>query len=304
MSKPLVYVDQNVLGMHQQGRINLRAASDVQWAYSKEHFTEMRRSDDPEPYLAVLDEIDAKLLDLELNGSRITGSAKLVDGCTATQHYSTYCAAVGEVAFDDTIFDPFQAWIKGGGNEDMLRAFPHQVAEQLLALTEYLPREVITKEGDALVEDFSAAISQMVGWGNDIETNRAAFGVGKGAIGSVTGSNQIQRIWNMVSPACPGLTSDQFFGFDPPDKRGYETWPVYLGIVGCCAVLDVLGFQAEKKCRKIDMLPNVRSDSTHIAMGAFCSAILSADKRLVRRAKAIYEHKSIGTQCLLLSVAA
>ena len=44
-----------------------------------------------------------------------------------------------------------------------------------------------------------------------------------------------------------GVSCDQFFGFDPVDKQGYELWPLYLGIIGCNAVMDILGFQAEKK---------------------------------------------------------
>jgi hypothetical protein len=67
--------------------------------------------------------------------------------------------------------------------------------------------------------------------------------------------------------------------------------------------MDMIGFQAEgKKSRKIEKLPNVRSDVSHIAMGAFCSAILSRDKRLIKRANAIYEYKNIGTAALLIDI--
>ncbi len=97
-----------------------------------------------------------------------------------------------------------------------------------------------------------------------------------------------------------GMNCDQFFGFAPIDNQGYELWPVYLGIVGCNAVMDILGFQAEKKCRKISKIHNVRSDAGHIGMGAYCSAILSEDKRLVKRAKAIYEYKNIVTSSILI----
>lgn len=75
---------------------------------------------------------------------------------------------------------------------------------------------------------------------------------------------------------------------------------MYLGIVGCNAIMDILGFQAEKKCRKIRKIHNVRSDAGHIGMGAYCSAILSEDKRLVKRARAIYEYKDIGTSSILI----
>jgi hypothetical protein len=67
---------------------------------------------------------------------------------------------------------------------------------------------------------------------------------------------------------------------------------------GCCAVLDIIGFQAEKKARDLEKIPNVRSDAIHIGMGAYCAAILSGDRRLSKRAKAIYEYKKIGTIAL------
>ena len=64
--------------------------------------------------------------------------------------------------------------------------------------------------------------------------------------------------------------------------------------------MDTVGFQAEKKCRKISKIHNVRSDACHIGMGAYCSAILSEDRRLVKRAKAIYEYKSIDSSPILI----
>lgn len=78
---------------------------------------------------------------------------------------------------------------------------------------------------------------------------------------------------------------------------------MFLGIAGCCAVLDIIGFQAEKKSRDIEKLPNVRSDAVHIGMGAYCAALLTADRRLARRAKAIYEYKKLGTVALIMEVA-
>jgi len=303
MSKPLVYVDQNVIGLQLQGKLNLANASSVQWVYSKEHFAEIRRSSNAEQYLVALDRIDAKLLELESSNWKITGAARLVEGVTAEQHYLNYCDVLSDVDFNENLFDPFQVWVNGGGDERLLRELPSQIAKQILVLTEGLPHDHFSERADALEPDFSNMIEQMVARGNDIDRTREAIGVGKGAIGGIAENNQILQIWEIISPACGGVTSDQFFGFDPHDKQGYESWPVYLGIVGCCAVLDIIGFQAEKKCRKIERIPNVRSDSVHIAMGSFCSAILSADKRLSRRAKAIYEYRNIGTASLVLDVA-
>lgn len=299
VSKPLVYIDQNVLEPLVNRVPSLSDELKVQWVYSKEHFTEIRRSSNPSPYLTALDTLDAKLIELELVDWKITDSAKLIDGPTAFEHYSKYCDALTDVDVNDQLFDPFQAWVNGGGSEQLLRELPEHVAEQILSLTEGLPVEQRSTLRAAAAEiDLAPIIGKMIARGNNINKTREDFGNGKGQIGQITGNNQLMKIWALIRPTCNGITPDQFFGFDPSNKQGYEAWPIYLGIIGCCAVLDIVGFQAEKKCRKLEKLQNVRSDSGHIAMGAFCSAILSADKRLIKRAEAIYEYQKIGTASL------
>jgi len=41
MSKPLIYIDQNIIGLQLQGIFNLSKRDDVTWVYSKEHFAEL-----------------------------------------------------------------------------------------------------------------------------------------------------------------------------------------------------------------------------------------------------------------------
>ncbi len=135
---------------------------------------------------------------------------------------------------------------------------------------------------------------------NDVLKMREALGNEKGSFGAITSNQQILKIWEIISQKYPDLTCDQFFSFESDDKQGYDSWPIYLGIICCCAVMDVIGFQAEKKSRKIEKIPNTRSDANHVAMGAFCTAILSCDERMVKRANAIYEYKPIGTKSLYL----
>lgn len=303
MSRHLVYIDQNVIGLHLEGKLRLSKLPELYWVYSKEHFAEIRRSSSVKQYLSALEEIDAKLLDLELNSDwKISGNARLIEHGKPTQHYGAYIEATGETDSCVNLFDPFIAWVNGGSDEGPFKELPDCLADQVLTLTKDLPldSEFVLGALNALKPKFTDMIEQMLEQGNNITKTRKAFGGGKGAVGAISGENQLQQIWNIIGPACPGISCEQFFGFDPVDKQGYETWPTYLSIVGCCAVMDIVGFQAEKKCRKLDKIPNVRSDANHIAMGAFCSAILSEDKRLVRRAKAIYEYKGISTVPLLV----
>lgn len=303
MSKPLIYIDQNMIGFQLDGVVDLSRLKDVYWVYSKEHFAEIGRSESPEKYLGALGSIDAKLLDIKTEDFKLTGEASLVHVGTPEEHYASYLEAVGDVPFDDGIFDPLQAWGNGGGNAEILRALPEKYSAQLKALNDLIPMELQRSPEVSPNFDFSEMIEQMISGGNDIERTRTILGGGKGRFGSIEGDNQLLQIWEIIGPMCSPVTSEQFFGFEPFHSFGYEKAPLYLGIASCCAVLDVLGFYAEKKARRPERLANVRSDASHIGMAAYCSALLTADRRLAKRAKAIYQYKKIGTITLILEVA-
>lgn len=302
MSKPLIYIDQNIVGMQLSGLIDLKSHSDFYWVYSSEHFSEIRRSSNFTQYLSVLEKIGAKFLRLELDSNwKITGNAQLIEDGTPTQHYADYIDSINEVDFDETLFDPFQAWVNGGGDEQRLAQLPKKLEEQLSSLiSDFSLDNSLLNERSCINSEFNDCVEKIIKQGNNIQDIRRAFGDGKGGIGGIKGKNQIEQIWGVIGSVCGGVTCDQFFAFDPIDKQGYTSWPIYLGIVGCCAILDIVGFQSEQKCRKLEKIPNIRSDSHHIAMGAFCSSILSNDRKLVKRAKAIYEYKNINTSAILV----
>lgn len=241
----------------------------MKWVYSKEHFAEIKRADDPEKYLNVLNEIGAKMLDFILDENwKITGEARLIEDLTPFENYQNYIEAIVNVEFDETIFAPFQVWMNGGGDEGLLKELSDNLANQVLQLTSDLPYSTtgMPNKIGAIKPELDSMVDDMISNGNDIKKTRAALGDKKGTIGAVSEEHQIAQIWEIISPTMEdsGMNCDQFFGFDPIDNQGYELWPVYLGIVGCNAVMDILGFQAEKKCRKISKIHNVRSDAGHM----------------------------------------
>jgi hypothetical protein len=303
MSKPLVYLDQNIIGLIANKEINIKPSDDFIFTYSKEHFREIHRSKSPELYLNALHQIDAKLLDLELDQNwKITGKALLKESGTPTELYSEFLDTISDVDLSEDIFDSFLAWVNGGGNKESLECLPDLLSEQIFEITKDLTNSHVELTDKLLniTQDFKGVINNLIENGNDIIKTRSALGNDKGAVGSVLGENIIEKIWSIVQPTSGGLTCDEFFGFNPKDKQGYDIWPMYLGIVGSCAVMDIIGFQTEKKCRNIDKLPNVRSNSGHIGMGAFCSLVILKDKRLVKRANAIYKYKGINSSATVL----
>ena len=303
MSKYLVYLDQTIISRHVDGVLNITMQPDFHWVYSREHFVEIRRSYDFESYLQVLENIDAKLLELDLNDERrMTGSARFVENGTPAEYYDKYLKSCEEVPFDDTLFDSILVRANGGDDKGELQKFPDTLVNQVASVLENNPVNDLnkTKFSSALKSLLKDSIELFGQQDNDVLKMREALGNEKGSFGAITGNNQILKIWDIVGKKNPDLTCEQFFGFDPADKQGYELWPIYLGIIGCCTVMYIIGFQAEKKSRKIEKIPNTRSDANHIAMGAFCTAIISGDERMAKRASAIYEYKSIGARALYL----
>lgn len=300
MSKPLVYIDQNMLGFQHEGKINFSGISDLRFVYSEVHFAEICKSQNPEKYLRALRDIGATLLKLQNDNFKITDLATLEEEGSPEEHYSRYMESISEVPFDESIFDPLQVWLNGGGNADLLRSLQHRISDHIQILNEFFPEDLrISPEYISNV--MSEPLEQMISYGNDVETTRATLGGKKGHFGSIKGDNQLLQIWEIIKPflpSCNTVTSDQFFGFEQIPKIENDPVSKYLGIVRCCAVLDILGFKAEKKSRRVEALANIRCDAGHIGMAAYCQALVSSDRKLSERAKAIYQYKEIGTVSL------
>lgn len=301
--RPLVYLDQNIISFQSQGRINLSNVDVVQWVYSKEHFAEMRRSRNPDPFLDALDALSAGLLEVRLIDGQLSDEATLITKGSAHAHYADYLAANDEVDINTEVFSPMMAWAVGGTCAAELRAMPDDIEAAIAGLTRQVPPHLVLETPADSLAAFRGMMDKMIQEGNDINRTRDSFSVGNGA-NNVSGPNILLKIWERVSPKVPRLSVGQFFGFDPYPWEATTALPVYTGIIRCCAMLDILGYAAEKKVRKLEKVPNVMSDAVHIAAGAFCEAIVSSDPKLVRRAKAIYEFRSIRTSLVHLKFSA
>jgi hypothetical protein len=91
---------------------------------------------------------------------------------------------------------------------------------------------------------------------------------------------------------------DQFFGFSPIIDQGFPPSSTFYKIIGGHLILSWLGYAAEKKAR--DHITNILSDGSHIAYAAFCDGFISADRRLCKKAQAIYSYLDIATAVIRL----
>lgn len=303
----LVYLDQNVVGYIYEDRLSLGQSGDIQWVYSSEHFTEIARGDKKD-LLSVFAELKACQLEVVLDQDfRITNQAYLHEYSDPFERYSRHLETIGDVPVDQTPSWDLMARLFGGDNLGAAKSVPDRMDQQLRTILEGLG-----PLGDPLIEkwnstksDFTQMIAKHLSVVRSLEAMRKPLGTAKGRASNLEPQEDpIAALWHTLAPNLPGITIDQFFGFDPVDKQGYDAWPLYLGIVGCHTVLNFLGFRPDKGLSSASTLPNIVSDGSHIAHAAFCSAVVSEDRRFCSKARAIYRHRGISTEVVEIAVGA
>lgn len=302
-SKALIYLDQNILGLCAEGTISIRAEENQTFIYSDEHYREIARSSTPEPFLEIIQKLKARRLRIQMDESRkMTGNAIIGGEVDVAADYRFFLETIAEHPPLEDSFDPLLSWINGGENEEVHEEMAEEQRRQLHQLIQPLnsleAHRCIEESADA----FQETVTEMTAQDNDIQKNRNRLGVGKGKIGNLDTETALEKIWSIIGPKCGEMTARQFFGFDPQEWNPEPKIPLYLGICSCCAVLDVLGYQAERKARQLDKMPNIRSDASHLGAASFCHRLVSADRRLIARAKAIFSFVGIEVQTTLVTV--
>jgi hypothetical protein len=296
-----IYIDHNIIDDISKGDLSLKPSGKVIWVYSHENLAEIKRSGSSR-FLGVLEDLKAIKLDLILDSNfRMTGEARFLEYRSPHEEYDSYLESILDTEIDNSSDLEFMARLFGADNKDKVISHPSSFEENIRSLLE--PHGLYDEETKLKVErvrdelkEFVAGPVQEIG---ELEEARKAFGTNKGRAGNLANNeNPIDELWAIVKKGVPGMTADQYFGFDPVDKQGYKEWPIFLGIVGCHTMLNVLGFRPDGGLTKPSDLPGILSDGSHIAHAAYCQGLLSRDQKLLAKARAIYRYKNIGTQVL------
>ncbi|EJY6061167.1 hypothetical protein OGP69_003959 [Salmonella enterica] len=290
-----IYLDHNILDEISKNRMELEAPNDTVWVYSDESFNEIKRANDMR-FLDVLKNLKARKLELELdNQFRLTGRAFLHDYCEPKDMYQQWLDNISEVNVDELMQSQMQflARLASADNYSEILHQPRKLKEFLYALLS--PDGSATKDIELQIERAVAGIESVVcGQLQEVESldaSRTAIGTGRGRASNISiKENPLVLIWEMLRINHKEMTIEQFYGFEPLDKQGYENWPLYLGVVGCHTVLNFLGFHPDKGLNRIEKIPTILSDANHTAMAIYCDAILSKDQRFCAKARAIFAY--------------
>ncbi len=298
-----VYIDHNIVDDISKGLLELPNSDDIVWVYSNEHFNEIQRAGDSR-FLDVLRRLRAQKLELRIDGDfRMTGAAYLSGKVDPYDLYDSWCKAKAEVKFLGDYFFPALSRLFGADNADTLSSLPESFEReasiflQAGGLLDDAQKEQVETARKAMETLFEHLVERP-----SLETFREALGTHGGRGGNlIKHENPLEELWSIIAKTTPGITADQFFGFDPPEKYGYDELPIYLGIIGCYIVLNMIGLRPDEKLARVDRMPAITSDASHAGYASYCHALLSEDRRLCEKAKAIYRYKNIVTRVLHLS---
>lgn len=290
LKAPTIYIDQNILGFIAEGSFPLAKVQNVEWVYSNTHFSEFSDSEKDMKFVNVLDDIRAVFLELKLDSNfNATETALLHRSESAAFHYTDFKKIVQESDVNPRVFDEMIVALNGGG----LNRSAEEVADTTFDFLNHSDfNEHQVKEITKIKSDYIKVLSELEKRNANIVKTRKKMGISKSGLTGVSGDNILEKVWRIIEGSVD-VDINTFFGFSGEHEPSKVT-----GITRCCAVMDVLGFHSERKCRKVDRISNVLSDSQHIANASFCSAIISNDEALVQRAKAIYEYLNISTKVI------
>ena len=96
------------------------------------------------------------------------------------------------------------------------------------------------------------------------------------------------------APGFSTIAKDQLFGKEKlpflDDTTKMDNQTILAGITQCHSILNYLGYWPDEKLTRPSKIFGINSDASHIVHGFFCQGILSADDRLCKKARAIYEY--------------
>lgn len=298
-----IYLDHNILDALSKNRMILDVPEDTIWVYSDENFKEIKRANDMR-FLDILKNLKARKLELQFdNKFRLTECAILHKYCEPRDMYQCWLNNINEIHVEEVVELQMQflARLAGANNYNEILHQPNKLKEFIYNVLS--PHDLVTEEIEfqieRTIESIELIVSSQLQEVQGLDFSRKEIGTDRGRASNLSiKENPLLLIWEMLRDNYKGMTIEQFYGFEPLNKQGYERWPLYLGIVGCHTVLNFLGFHPDKGLNRVEKIPSILSDANHTAMAIYCDAILSMDKKFCAKAHAIFSYLNLGIKVI------
>lgn len=302
-SKSLIYIDQNIIQYIYEGKLNLNVDNNIIWAYSDEHFGEINRHNDENQCFDVLEYLKARKVKIQLDNKY-----KITDECVLYHYedprvlYNEYLDTINEYKNISIQFAPLQTFFYGNTESLNIDNYIDLFKSNLNSLTQDIvdDNKTLGKLYDSLISNVTEQLkSSLNASQNKIQPlDKTRKLITKKQLSDLKHEDGIivDQIWTHVNHYFEkySISKDQLFGKDKlpflTNRTEESKQTVVEGIVQCHTLLNHLGYWPDEKLTRPSKIFGINSDASHIAHGFFCTGILSADDRLCRKARAMYEY--------------
>lgn len=292
--RPTIYADMNVFRYVACGDISIVDPERFIWVYSHVHLDEVWRNGNTDALNGMRALKAVEVCDVLNEHFQSVGDIRLRDYVDPYERYERHLEAIsGFEGFNDHSVE-YLIRSFGADNFEELQQTPEQLRKEVERLTSAVDgerKDDLVSRAFAVSEEMAGVVGQHLKDRVPIDQTRAALGVSSEARKRIEKTvSPIDEVWNLIAPAIPSVSKDQFFGFEPiPGIKGVQHTQ-HGAIGGAYIVLNVIGISPDKGLAKRDKIKNIMSDGQHTGMASYCNALLSADGGIISKARCIYTY--------------
>lgn len=297
-----IYIDQNIIQYAYEGTLTIETCDDVCFVYSNEHFNELSRYED-ERFFDILRRIKARKLVLNLdNYFDNIDDAIILDYQDPKILYERYQETIKGNNNPTNIFLSLQPYFMGNINTIEPQSINSEFVNSLKgiidnpSMSEFFPQgfqetynEIIEDIGENLEKQLSNSKDEIL----PLERQRKQITKKDLSDLNVEDGLIIDQIWSLVKDKFTYVDKDQLFGKKPLPFLPTKKMAPFFSAVQCHTMLNALGYWPDKGLTKLSKVYGINSDASHIGHSLFCSGIMSADKRLCKKADAIFQYLNL-----------
>lgn len=269
----LAYLDQNILGYIRENKI-CGEAPGMTWVYSEVHFEEIARGGMTE-LLDVLAEIGAKRIEWN------PGPNSLADPHGA---YEAFLSARAETPYDESVHETMLAGLFGSQDQESIATLGERHEANLTALGEIIgdpafdPADLA--KGMAPLQEILQENSR------PLADLRKGLGLphGKASLAEAT-DDPIEKLEEMLRAKAPEFSLARMM-----QAAGIPNEPTFEAIAALHTFLNFLGYAPDKNLPRAESCANILADGRHLAYASKCHFLITDDRRLKSKAKAIYKY--------------
>jgi hypothetical protein len=318
--KPLAYLDQNVIDAikrHGIKEFQEWLISEYALVYSNETLEEIKRSNNPNIYLGILEQLNALHVQpvLDSNFQSIDHQAHLTERCPFEIYnvYERQATIYGNPL--QSLLEPSRKFMGGYPDKSNTEIAKNQIKnfeslltnvekeiESLTSTSKEQVNEILNLYRDThskTVLDSAKILDNHEGM-NDLNYFRNFFQVGPTSLNNIPNINTVESIRDIIRKK--NGQKDIFFDLD----FYISTFNRELSILERCSIiynaLNYIGYHSDAAMHKYKKFSASTSDCVHTAYASLCDVLISCDKRLVRKATATYEYLNINTKVVQLNI--